>query len=146
MNTTTITTPRSDRPWAAWGKADGELTILSWHTTENAAKTKAEKASNNCHFDTWGAAQTGTELPTDPQPETEPETETTPQTPITTHITRCECSHWYLIHTDGTAEGTGCTKNPTGKRSAYAQGHDAKHASIKNREIKNGGKLIRVTK
>ena len=145
MNTTTITTPRSDRPWAAWGKADGELTILSWHTTENAAKTKAEKASNSYYFDTWGAAQTGTKLPTDPQPQPETETETK-TTKFTAHITQCECSHWYLINADGTVEGTGCTKNPIGKRSIYAQGHDAKHASLKTREIKNGGKLVRVTK
>ena len=150
MNTTTITPPRRDRPWAAWGKTDGELTIISWHTTENAAKTAAEKTSNYYYFDTWGAAQTGTEFPTDPQPETETETPATstdePQTKFTAHTTHCECSHWYLIHADGTVEGTGCTKNPTGKRSIYAQGHDAKHASLKTREIKNGGKLVRVAK
>ena len=144
----TITTPRRDRPWAAWGKTDGELTIISWHTTENAAKTAAEKTSNYYYFDTWGAAQTGTEFPTDPQPETETETPTTstdePQTKLTAHTTHCECSHWYLIHADGTVEGTGCTKNPTGKRSTYAQGHDAKHNSLKTRATKTGSKLTRI--
>ena len=143
---TTITTPRRDRPWAAWGKTDGELTIISWHTTENAAKTAAEKTSNYYYFDTWGAAQTGTEFPTDPQPETETPTANTNKSQIkfTARITRCECSHWYLIHTDGTVEGTGCTKNPASKRSIYAQGHDAKHNSLKTRATKTGSKLTRI--
>lgn len=146
MNTTTITTPRNDRPWAAWGETDGELTILSWHKTEDAAKAKAAKASNDYYFDTWGAAQTGTELPTNTNPEPEPQTSLTTRITNTAHITNCECSHWYLINADGTIEGTGCTKNPNNKRSRYAQGHDAKHASLKTRQIKTGGKLVRVDK
>lgn len=143
--TTIITAPRSDRPWAAWGEADGELTIFSWHTTEKAAKAKAEKASNEDYYDAWGAARTGTEFPTGPQPEAETETLTlTPIAKFAAHTTQCECSHWYLIHADGTVEGTGCIKNPAGKRSIYAQGHDAKHYSLKSRAVKTGGKLVRV--